>query len=158
MATATQEIRREISKASIQSDGIIKDSSTAYQAQQLPEKNSDRSQDPADPEDNTQIRPPIEYSSFGAFWGSVGRFVHLFLVGYEQWVTSRVGASRVYGPAVSSFQFWLVYGYPCVFGIDAFQAGQLLSFCITSTSVITTKLTMRGFNLPTTQTWFLCVP
>ncbi|KAG8866910.1 hypothetical protein FRC20_007190 [Serendipita sp. 405] len=34
-------------------------------------------------------------------------------------------------------------------------AGQLLSFCITSTSVITTELTMRGFNLPTTQTWFL---
>ncbi|PVG02099.1 DUF914-domain-containing protein [Serendipita vermifera] len=34
-------------------------------------------------------------------------------------------------------------------------AGQLLSFCITSTSVVTTELTMRGFALPTTQTWFL---
>ncbi|KIM33701.1 hypothetical protein M408DRAFT_59847 [Serendipita vermifera MAFF 305830] len=35
------------------------------------------------------------------------------------------------------------------------QAGQLLSFCITSTSVITTELNMSGFALPTTQTWFL---
>lgn len=34
-------------------------------------------------------------------------------------------------------------------------AGQLLSFCITSTSVITTELVMRGFALPTTQGWFL---
>ncbi|KIM33102.1 hypothetical protein M408DRAFT_20401 [Serendipita vermifera MAFF 305830] len=34
-------------------------------------------------------------------------------------------------------------------------AGQLLSFCITSTSVITTELNMSGFALPTTQTWFL---
>jgi len=34
-------------------------------------------------------------------------------------------------------------------------AGQLLSLCLTSTSVVTTELTMRGFNLPTTQSWFL---
>jgi len=34
-------------------------------------------------------------------------------------------------------------------------AGQLLSLCITSTSVITTELVSRGFDLPTTQGWFL---
>lgn len=34
-------------------------------------------------------------------------------------------------------------------------AGQVLSLCITSTSVMTTELTMRGFNLPTTQNLFL---
>jgi len=39
--------------------------------------------------------------------------------------------------------------------IFSLLAGQLLSLCITSTSVVTTELTNRNFNVPTTQTWFL---
>jgi len=34
-------------------------------------------------------------------------------------------------------------------------AGQLVSLCITCTNVTTTELVMRGFTIPTTQTWFL---
>ncbi|KAF8328377.1 uncharacterized protein EI90DRAFT_2926025 [Cantharellus anzutake] len=34
-------------------------------------------------------------------------------------------------------------------------AGQVVSLCITCTSVTTTELTKRNFNIPTTQTWFL---
>jgi len=41
--------------------------------------------------------------------------------------------------------------------IISLLAGQLLSLCITSTSVVTTQLVTRGFDLPTTQTFFLYV-
>jgi len=34
-------------------------------------------------------------------------------------------------------------------------AGQVVSLCITCTNVTTTELVMRGFNIPTTQTFFL---
>ena len=34
-------------------------------------------------------------------------------------------------------------------------AGQLVSFCITATSVATTELVNRNWSLPTTQTFFL---
>ncbi|KAF8318755.1 DUF914-domain-containing protein [Clavulina sp. PMI_390] len=37
----------------------------------------------------------------------------------------------------------------------ALLAGQLVSLCITCTNVTTTELTMRGWAIPTTQTWFL---
>jgi hypothetical protein len=37
-------------------------------------------------------------------------------------------------------------------------AGQLLSLCITCTNVTTTELVSRNWSLPTTQTFFLCVP
>ncbi|EJD52494.1 DUF914-domain-containing protein [Auricularia subglabra TFB-10046 SS5] len=37
----------------------------------------------------------------------------------------------------------------------ALLAGQLVSLCITCTSVTTTELVNRGFNLPTTQSFFL---
>lgn len=117
-----QEIHREISKTSIHSDGIVKVSDTADQDQHVLAKKSDQSKSSADPDDNAHIRPPIEYTSFGAFLSSVGRR-------FKSLWTRRF--------------------------ILSILAGQLLSFCITSTSVITTKLTMRGFNLPTTQTWFL---
>ena len=34
-------------------------------------------------------------------------------------------------------------------------AGQVVSFCITSTNVTTTELVERNWSLPTTQSWFL---
>ena len=37
-------------------------------------------------------------------------------------------------------------------------AGQVVSLCITCTNVTTTELVGRNWSLPTTQTWFLCVP
>lgn len=37
-------------------------------------------------------------------------------------------------------------------------AGQVVSLCITCTSVSTTELLNRNWALPTTQTFFLCVP
>lgn len=33
-------------------------------------------------------------------------------------------------------------------------AGQIISWCITSTNTVTTELVSHGFNLPTTQTFF----
>jgi solute carrier family 35 protein F1/2 len=36
-------------------------------------------------------------------------------------------------------------------------AGQVVSLCITITTVTTTELVSRNWSLPTTQTWFLCV-
>lgn len=37
-------------------------------------------------------------------------------------------------------------------------AGQVVSLCITCTNVTTTELVNRNWALPTTQTFFLCVP
>ena len=43
--------------------------------------------------------------------------------------------------------------------IFALLAGQVVSFCITATSVTTQELNVNhGWVLPTTQTWFLSVP
>jgi len=68
------------------------------------------------------VRPPIEYTSFSAFFSSSWeRFTSLW--------TRR-----------------FVY---------SLLAGQLVSLCITCTSVATTELVMRNWSLPTTQTFFL---
>ncbi|KZP01569.1 DUF914-domain-containing protein, partial [Calocera viscosa TUFC12733] len=67
-------------------------------------------------------RPPIVYTSFGAFFSSV-------------WV-------RFKGLWTRRFVLSLL-------------AGQLVSLCITCTSVSTTELGLRGWACPTTQTFFL---
>jgi solute carrier family 35 protein F1/2 len=68
------------------------------------------------------VRPPIVYSSLGAFWQSfIKRFKSLW---------------------TRSFTLSLL-------------AGQLVSLCITCTTVTTTELVMRNWVLPTTQTFFL---
>ena len=69
-----------------------------------------------------EVRPPLDYSSLGAFWASLGaRF-----------------------RAIISRRF-----------VYALLGGQVVSICITCTSVATTELVNRGWSLPTTQTWFL---
>jgi solute carrier family 35, member F1/2 len=73
-------------------------------------------------------------------------------------LNGRQGASRVCGPLASFGPSWWVfsaYSSPRWVLDMSLQAGQLLSLCITSTSVITTELVTRGFDLPTTQGWFL---
>ena len=67
-------------------------------------------------------RPPLDYSSTGAFLASVGR---------------RIGS-------IFTKRFVL-----------SLLAGQLVSLCITCTSVVTTELVNRNWALPTTQTFFL---
>ena len=68
-------------------------------------------------------RPPIDYSSFGAFYQStLRRFKSLWT---RQFVLSLL-------------------------------AGQIVSLCITCTNVTTEELTTGNWQLPTTQTFFLC--
>ncbi|KAG8714769.1 hypothetical protein FRC11_007180 [Ceratobasidium sp. 423] len=69
-----------------------------------------------------KARPPLDYSSFGAFWASVGARIR----------------------SVFTRRFIL-----------ALLGGQLVSICITCTSVTTTELVSRDWALPTTQTFFL---
>ncbi|CAE6466902.1 unnamed protein product [Rhizoctonia solani] len=72
--------------------------------------------------ENRETRPPLDYSSFGAFWTSL-------LTRTKSVFTKRF--------------------------ILALLGGQLVSICITCTSVTTTELVNRGWALPTTQTFFL---
>ena len=68
-------------------------------------------------------RPPIDYSSFGAFCQSTwDRFKSLWT---RQFILSLL-------------------------------AGQVVSLCITCTNVTTEELALGGWQLPTTQTFFLC--
>ncbi|KDN47634.1 hypothetical protein RSAG8_03424, partial [Rhizoctonia solani AG-8 WAC10335] len=67
-------------------------------------------------------RPPLDYSSFGKFWVTVG--VRLRSILTKRFILALLG-------------------------------GQLVSICITCTSVTTTELVNRGWSLPTTQTFFL---
>ncbi|KAI9464200.1 hypothetical protein HD554DRAFT_1281605 [Boletus coccyginus] len=78
-------------------------------------------QSPPD-EERDLVRPPIDYSSFGALTGSV----------WARWKS--IWTKR--------FTFSIL-------------AGQVVSLCITITTVTTTELVMRNWSLPTTQTWFL---
>ncbi|CUA70630.1 putative solute carrier family 35 member C320,08 [Schizosaccharomyces pombe 972h-] [Rhizoctonia solani] len=71
---------------------------------------------------NAESRPPLDYSSFGNFWASVG--------------------ARLRSVLTKRF-------------ILALLGGQVVSICITCTSVTTTELVNRGWSLPTTQTFFL---
>jgi solute carrier family 35 protein F1/2 len=75
------------------------------------------------PNDQFVVRPPIDYSSFDAFFHSIWcRFLSLW--------TRRFVLSLL--------------------------AGQLVSLCITCTNVTTQELTTGNWQLPTTQTFFLC--
>ncbi|CAE6532432.1 unnamed protein product [Rhizoctonia solani] len=69
-----------------------------------------------------KARPPLDYSSLGAFWASV--------------------AARIRSVFTRRF-------------ILALLGGQLVSICITCTSVTTTELVSRNWALPTTQSFFL---
>ncbi|KAH7335395.1 DUF914-domain-containing protein [Rhizoctonia solani] len=69
-----------------------------------------------------ETRPPLDYSSFGAFWASF--------------------SARIKSVFTKRF-------------ILALLGGQLVSICITCTSVTTTELVNRNWSLPTTQTFFL---
>jgi solute carrier family 35 protein F1/2 len=74
------------------------------------------------PNDQFVARPPIDYSSFEAFFHSTWRrFLSLW--------TRRFVLSLL--------------------------AGQVVSLCITCTNVTTEELTLGGWQLPTTQTFFL---
>ncbi|CAE6401579.1 unnamed protein product [Rhizoctonia solani] len=75
-----------------------------------------------DEDQQALVRPPLDYSSFGNFWASVG--VRLRSVLTRRFVLALLG-------------------------------GQLVSICITCTSVTTTELVNRGWSLPATQTFFL---
>ncbi|CAE6417755.1 unnamed protein product [Rhizoctonia solani] len=72
--------------------------------------------------EHNKVRPPLDYSSFGSFWASLGARIR----------------------SVFTRRFVL-----------ALLGGQLVSVCITCTSVSTTELVNRGWSLPTTQTFFL---
>ncbi|CAE6458730.1 unnamed protein product [Rhizoctonia solani] len=72
--------------------------------------------------EHKKVRPPLDYSSFGNFWASVGARTR----------------------SIFTRRFVL-----------ALLGGQLVSICITCTSVSTTELVNRGWSLPTTQTFFL---
>lgn len=72
--------------------------------------------------EDTTVRPPIDYSSAGAFWKSI----------LARW------------KSIWTKNFIL-----------AFLAGQILSLCITCTSVTTTELVNRGWTLSTSQGFFL---
>ncbi|KAG8703603.1 hypothetical protein FRC08_002746 [Ceratobasidium sp. 394] len=69
-----------------------------------------------------EARPPLDYSSFGAFSASLAARLRSILT--RRFILSLLG-------------------------------GQLVSICITCTSVTTTELVNRGWALPTTQTFFL---
>ncbi|KAG9088329.1 hypothetical protein FRC06_002087, partial [Ceratobasidium sp. 370] len=71
-----------------------------------------------------EARPPLDYSSFGAFLASLAARFKSILT--RRFILSLLG-------------------------------GQLVSICITCTSVTTTELVNRGWALPTTQTFFLQV-
>ena len=74
------------------------------------------------PNDQLVARPPIDYSSVGAFFHSTWRrFLSIW--------TRRFVLSLL--------------------------AGQIVSLCITCTSVTTQELTTGNWQLPTTQTFFL---
>ncbi|KAF8605903.1 DUF914-domain-containing protein [Ceratobasidium sp. AG-I] len=70
-----------------------------------------------------EVRPPLDYSSFGAFWTSL-------IARFRSIMTRR-------------------------FVLSFLVSGQLVSLCITCTSVTTTELVNRNWTLPTTQTFFL---
>ena len=94
-------------------------------------------------EQRAAVRPKVDFSSAGAFVKSAARrvasiftkrfifslFVRLFLLLHFHLV---IGAERDFGR----------------------QAGQIVSLCIVATSVASSQLAIRGFNLPTTQTLF----
>lgn len=75
------------------------------------------------PNEQFVARPPIDYSSVGAFFcSSWRRFLSIW--------TRRFTLSLL--------------------------AGQVVSLCITCTNVTTEELTIGNWQLPTTQTFFLC--